>query len=313
MTAATLPLAHLQTGGKQAIAAALALIDHTHDTHAADGLLHEAYLSPRAGVVGLTGPPGVGKSTLANSLIKAWRGRALTVGVIAVDPSSQISRGALLGDRIRMRADPDDDGVFIRSLASRGQLGGLSEIAFPVIVLMRAIYDRVIIESVGVGQSEADIASVADTVLLCVQPGSGDAMQFMKAGIMEIPHIAAVTKADMGQQASRALAELKGAISLAASSQAGWETRCLMLSAQHDSNIETLMAHIDAHSHHLQTNAFMGEKRQVQAQTWLRSAIAAEFGRQGAALLQHDTTLRPGESPFRKRRELVSRLRLSLI
>ena len=140
-----------------------------------------------------------------------------------------------------MRTDPQDQGVFVRSLASRGRLGGLAELAFPAIILMRAIYDRVIVETVGVGQSEADISTVADTVVLCVQPGSGDSLQFMKAGIMEIPDIAVVTKADMGPPARRALADLKGALGLAS----GGDVACLMLSVTKGEGLDELTAAAD--------------------------------------------------------------------
>ncbi len=303
-------LAAIGRGGKAALAGALALIER--EDGAAIGLLGEAYAAPRAHVLGITGPPGVGKSTLINGLIRLWRAGGSTVGVIAVDPSSRISGGALLGDRIRMRADPEDEGVFVRSLASRGALGGLSALAYPATVLMRAVYDRVIVETVGVGQSEADITALADTVMLCVQPGSGDSMQFMKAGIMEIPHIAAVTKADSGPAASRALAELKGALSLAASAARGWETRCLLVSAYREDSLEALLAHVEAHAGHVMASGERDDVRRGQAETWLRRAIEEEYGVRGSALLTHELRLEAGESPFGKRRELLARLRLTL-
>jgi len=184
-------------GGKRALSEALALAEHSFNDSTTIELLDEAYNHAKAHVVGFTGPPGVGKSTLINGLIKEWRSREKTVGVIAIDPSSHISGGALLGDRTRMITDPEDQGVYVRSLASRGQLGGVAQLTFPALVLMRAIFDIVIIETVGVGQNEADITSHSDSVVLCVQPGSGDSLQFMKSGIMEIPDIAVVTKADM--------------------------------------------------------------------------------------------------------------------
>jgi LAO/AO transport system kinase len=193
---ATGPLDGLRAGGKRALAAALARLEQAADDPEIAALVDAAYIAPRAQVIGFTGPPGVGKSSLIDGLMRKWRAAGLSVGVIAVDPSSRRTGGALLGDRIRMRTDPEDQGAFVRSLASRGKLGGLAELAFPAVVLMRAIFDRVIVETVGVGQSEADISTVADMVVLCVQPGSGDSLQFMKAGIMEIPDIAVVTKAD---------------------------------------------------------------------------------------------------------------------
>ena len=164
---------------------------------------------PRAHVVGVTGPPGVGKSSLCAALVAAWRKDGKTVGVIAVDPSSKASGGALLGDRVRIVHDPADDGVFVRSMAARDRLGGLADQTLAAMVVMRALFDRVLIETVGVGQSETDVAGVADTVVFCVQPGSGDSLQFMKAGIVEIPHLIVVTKADLGA-AGRAGARRRG-------------------------------------------------------------------------------------------------------
>ena len=133
--------------------------------------------------------------------------------MIAVDPSSRRTGGALLGDRARIATDPEDRGVFVRSMAARDRLGGLSDQTVAAMVLMRAIYDLVLVESVGIGQSEADISFVADTVLLCVQPGSGDSLQFMKAGVTELPDVVAVTKADM-EAARRTRADVEGALTL---------------------------------------------------------------------------------------------------
>ncbi len=306
----TLTLQDLLDGGKRAMASALAGIDRQTRNPDSDNLLDAAYLAPRGQVIGLTGPPGVGKSTLINSLIQHSRANGLTVGVIAVDPSSQVSRGALLGDRVRMRTDPDDQGVFVRSLAARGRLGGLSEIAFAATVLMRAVYDRVIVETVGVGQSEADIASVADTVVLCIQPGSGDSMQFMKAGIMEIPHIAAVTKADAGPAASRALAELKGALGLATPSDPSWDIPCLLVSAAHNKGISELIHHVDRHATHLSQSGGRDRKRHAQAGMWLTGAITAAYGHRGAELLGPSLKLEVGEAPFALEHRLASMLRV---
>src|SRR6185437_15914402 len=137
--------------------------------------------------VGLTGPPGVGKITLASALAAELRKRGHTVGVLAVDPSSRRSGGALLGDRARIDTEPGDQGLFVRSLATGGELGGLARAAPASVLVLAAAYDRVLVETVGVGQSETDIEHVVDTVVFVVQPGSGDALQFLKAGIMEIP------------------------------------------------------------------------------------------------------------------------------
>jgi LAO/AO transport system kinase len=295
-----------------ALAAAERAPGDEEQAEAAAALLDEACLAPAAQVLGLTGPPGVGKSTLIAGLIRRWRGAGVTVGVIAVDPSSRLTGGALLGDRIRMRSDPGDEGAFIRSLASRGRLGGLSDLAYAATVLMRAVYDRVIVESVGVGQSEADIASVADTVALCVQPGSGDALQFMKAGIMEIPHVAAVTKADMGEAAGRALGELKSALGLFARRPGGWEAPCLSLSAATGEGVDAFVAACERHHDWLRERGLLAAQRHGQAEAWLRAHVESRFGSAGLEAAGEAARLAPGQGPFGQARALEGRLRVSL-
>jgi len=169
----------------------------------------------RAHVVGVTGPPGSGKSTLVDKLVKAYRERGLTVGVVAVDPSSPFTGGAVLGDRIRMQGRALDEGVFIRSLATRGSLGGLSKAcAETVRILDAAGYERVIIETVGVGQSEVDIVKLADSVLLVSVPGLGDDIQAIKAGVMEIGDVFVVNKADR-DGADRVVREIRAMLETA--------------------------------------------------------------------------------------------------
>ncbi len=302
-------LESLKGGGKRALADALASVERAPDADATAALIDAAYLAPRGRVIGFTGPPGVGKSTLIDALIKRWRAAGVTVGVIAVDPSSRTTRGALLGDRIRMRTDPSDDGVFVRSLASRGALGGLAAPAFPAVVLMRALFDRVVVETVGVGQSEADISAVADCVVLCVQPGSGDALQFMKAGIMEIPDLAAVTKADMGASARRALADLKGALGLA--QQTGGGIPCHMLSVAKNEGVGELLAAIDAQfSTSPDDNADLTARRHAQAESWLQLAVRQRFGEAGlaAANTANVMHLPMGTAPFGYASEVMGRL-----
>jgi LAO/AO transport system kinase len=165
-----------------------------------------------AHVVGVTGPPGAGKSTLLSALAAAWRARGRTVAVLAVDPTSKRSGGALLGDRARIEADPADRGLFIRSTAAGERLGGLAPATRAAAQALAAAFDVVVIETVGVGQSETEVAEAADTVAVVVQPGSGDALQFIKAGIMEIPDVLVVTKADLGQPALRAQRDLRAAL-----------------------------------------------------------------------------------------------------
>jgi LAO/AO transport system kinase len=165
-----------------------------------------------AHIVGVTGPPGVGKSSLLSRLVAEWRGRERSVAVLAVDPTSRRSGGALLGDRARIVHDPADAAVFIRSTAAGNRLGGLAPATRAAVSALAAAFDVVVIETVGVGQSETEVADVADTVAVVVQPGSGDVLQFLKAGIMEIPDVLVVTKADLPKIADRAVADLQAAL-----------------------------------------------------------------------------------------------------
>lgn len=163
-------------------------------------------------IVGVTGPPGVGKSSLLSRLAAEWRARGQSVAVLAVDPSSRRSGGALLGDRARIERDPADGELFIRSTAAGDRLGGLAPATRAAAGALAAAFDVVVIETVGVGQSETEVADVADTVAVVVQPGSGDVLQFLKSGIMEIPDVLVVTKADLGRVATRALTDLRAAL-----------------------------------------------------------------------------------------------------
>ena len=165
-----------------------------------------------AQIVGVTGPPGVGKSSLLSRLVAEWRKRERSVAVLAVDPTSRRSGGALLGDRARIDVDPTDKRVFIRSTAAGDRLGGLAPATRAAAAALAAAFDVVVIETVGVGQSETEVADVADTVAVVVQPGSGDVLQFLKAGIMEVPDVLVVTKADLGRIATRAISDLRAAL-----------------------------------------------------------------------------------------------------
>jgi LAO/AO transport system kinase len=167
---------------------------------------------PRAHIVGLTGPPGVGKSTLLSRLVSEWRTRDRSVAVLAVDPSSRRSGGSLLGDRARIEVDPRDRRIFVRSTAAGEQLGGLAPATRAAAAALAVAFDVVVIETVGVGQSETEVADVADSVAVVVQPGSGDVLQFLKAGIMEVPDVLVVTKSDLGRVATRAMADLRAAL-----------------------------------------------------------------------------------------------------
>ena len=303
----------LRAGGKRALASALADLERRPDSDANLALLDAAWRAPKAHVVGVTGPPGVGKSSLCASLVAAWRRQDLRVGVIAVDPSSKTSGGALLGDRVRIVHDAADDSVFVRSMAARDRLGGLADQTLAAMVLMRALFDRVLIETVGVGQSETDVAGVADTVLFCVQPGSGDSLQFMKAGIVEIPHLVVVTKADLGRAAERALADVAGALSLASGSDAGWQTGVMAVSSQTGAGLDGMIAAIEAHRAHLLADGRLVVARHRQAEGWIAESLRDRFGRDGLARLGRlglDPSLAAGVQPFERLRLLSRALTL---
>jgi LAO/AO transport system kinase len=296
----TISLEQLRRGRKAALARALAALERKSQAPEVRALLDAAYRAPKAHVVGITGPPGVGKSTLLGALIAAFRQpgpKARSVGVIAVDPSSRRSGGALLGDRVRLLTDPEDEGVFVRSMAARDRLGGVADMTFPAMVLMRALFDLVLVETVGVGQSETDVAGIADSVVFCVQPGSGDSLQFMKAGIIEIPHIALVTKADMAGEARRTLADLRGALSLAETEQEGWPVEVLSVAAARKEGIAELIALLDRHRDWLGAAGRLTAARRGQAEAWLEEWLRERFGSDGLARLGQ-IDLAPEDSPF---------------
>ena len=288
-------LDQIRGGGKRALARALTRIEAEPDAAGTVALLDAAYAAARAHTIGLTGPPGVGKSTLTAALIEQWRSAGRTVGVIAVDPSSKLSGGALLGDRTRLRTDPADQGVFVRSMAARDRLGGLADLTVAALVLMRALFDLVLVETVGVGQSETDVSSAADTIVLCIQPGSGDALQFMKAGIVEIPDIVAVTKTDMGLTAAQAQADLAAALDLRERAPGDWAVEALGVSALKGEGVADLVALIDRHGAHLAP--ILAARRQAQAEQWLAQFVRERWGREGLKRVGA-LTLAPGASPF---------------
>lgn len=287
MTVTPFPdLTSLRLSGKPGLARAFARLERGAGGAEAATLLDAAHAAPKGEVLGLTGPPGVGKSTLTGALVRTFRERGLTTGVIAVDPSSMLSGGALLGDRARIPTDPDDRGVFVRSLAARDRLGGLSDLAFGAAILMRALFDRVIVETVGVGQSEADVALVADTILLAVQPGSGDALQFIKAGVMELPDVVAVTKADLGVPARRARDDLESALTLTSAGHGAWRAPVTLVSSETGEGIDTLAALIDDHAAHLKQGGRLEARRAEQAAARVRAALKSRFGTAGLQAIQ---------------------------
>ncbi len=310
MQGATLPdLSTLQGGDKREIARALAAIETQAETDALAALLDAACAAARAHVIGLTGPPGVGKSTLTNVLVARARARGETVGVIAVDPSSRRTGGALLGDRARIATNPADRGVYVRSMAARDRLGGLSDQTVAAMVLMRAIYDLVLVESVGIGQSEADISFIADTVLLCLQPGSGDSLQFMKAGVTELPDVVAVTKADMVEAARRTRADVEGALTLYSEAR---RAPVVLVAAARGEGLEELDKALADHRAWLTQDERLALKRRAQEELWVEQAIRARFGSAGLRAIRSET--RQNGGPFTREhavsRELLTRLGL---
>ncbi len=299
-------LGSLQSGGKPALARALATIERNPDSPATLSLLSRAHAAAQAHVIGITGPPGVGKSTLIGGVIANLRKQDRGVGVIAVDPSSQTSGGALLGDRIRLPSDPEDNGVYIRSMAARDRLGGLARLTAPTAILMRALFDVVLIETVGVGQSEIDVASICDSVVLCLQPGSGDSLQFMKAGIAEIPDIIIVTKSDMGGPARAVAADMRTALKIA-SSHTGWKPPVLTVSAARNEGLETFIDACDRHLSWLNEEGRLPALRDHQDRHWLSEFIREEFGRWGLKKAG-DLSLAPGQTPFEQFSNLQRRI-----
>jgi LAO/AO transport system kinase len=299
-------LAALDAGGKAALARTLSAIETDPEAPSLVALLDAAWEAPRGLVLGLTGPPGVGKSTLTNALVTRLRRRGESVGVIAIDPSSRRSGGALLGDRTRIATDPDDADAFVRSMAARGHLGGVAEITFPAAVLMRARFDWVIVETVGVGQSETEIADCADLVAFCAQPGSGDSLQFMKAGIMEVPDVVLVTKGDLGASARRAAADLRGALSLGIAEPPA----IAIVSARTGDGLDRALDLIAARAAALHTGGRLAERRAAQGRAWAESRLRDSFGQVGFALIA--PRLEACASPFAPVAELSERARAIL-
>jgi LAO/AO transport system kinase len=249
----------LVAGDKRALARAITLIES--DDPAGWELVREVYpRTGRARIVGFTGPPGVGKSTLIGALTAELRKAQREVAVLSIDPSSPFTRGALLGDRIRLSDHFLDPGVFIRSMASRGALGGLSEAALQVALAMDAAgKDDVLIETVGVGQAEIDIVDHADTIVLALMPGSGDSIQALKAGVMEIPDVIVVNKADH-PMTDTMVREVRSVLAL--SHEPGkWQVPILRTEAARGEGIEELAAKVDEHRAHIEAEGTLEQRR----------------------------------------------------
>jgi LAO/AO transport system kinase len=254
-----LPLAQrLLSGDKRALARGISLVEN--DDPAGWALVREVYPhTGRARMIGFTGPPGVGKSTLIGALVKHAREREREVGVLSIDPSSPFTQGALLGDRIRLTEHFLDEGVYIRSMASRGALGGLAEATLQAALLMDASgRDDILLETVGVGQAEIDIIDHADTVVLVLMPGSGDSVQALKAGIMEIPDVIVVNKANH-PLADTMVREIRGVLALGPKTD--WRVPVLRTEATAGEGVAELSDTIDSHYSQIEEAGQLQERR----------------------------------------------------
>ncbi len=269
----------LLDGDKRALARGITLVEN--DDPAGWDLVREVYPhTGNAAVVGFTGPPGAGKSTLLGALTRLERARERTVGVLSIDPSSPFTKGALLGDRIRLSEHFLDPGVFIRSMATRGALGGLSEAALQAALLMDAAgRDVVYLETVGVGQAEVDIIDHADTVVLVLMPGSGDSIQALKAGVMEIPDVIVVNKAEH-PLTDTMVREVRGVLSLGP--QHGWRVPIVKTEAARGHGVEELAERLGEHRQWIVQQGTLSERRR---RNLMNEVIAIAANRMRATLV----------------------------
>ncbi len=283
-------VARLRDGEKRALARAITRAET--DEAAGWRLVAEAQRQPGdAAIVGITGPPGAGKSTLISALVAVRRSQGRDVGVLSVDPSSPFTRGAVLGDRIRLTRHFLDDRVFIRSMGSRGALGGLSGAALQAVLLMDAAgKDDVFLETVGVGQAEVDVIDRADTVVLVLVPGSGDAVQAIKAGVMEIPDVIVVNKADL-PAAATLLQQVRSSLALGPNDRDGWSVPVLAAQASDDVGIVEVTEAIDAHRAHLAADGRLARRRAARLRTETIALASRRFARRIERALAEDPAL----------------------
>jgi LAO/AO transport system kinase len=290
----------LLDGDRRALARAITLVED--DRPEGWELVKEVYPhTGKASVVGFTGPPGVGKSTLIGALTKAKREAGRTVGVLSVDPSSPFTHGALLGDRIRLTDHFLDRGVFIRSMANRGALGGLSEAALQAALLLDAAgREDVFVETVGVGQAEIDIIDHADTIVLVLMPGSGDSIQALKAGVMEIPDVIVINKADH-PLTDTMVREIRGVLSLAnlddrsedgSPTHLRWRVPIVKTEANRGVGLEELVTRLDEHREHILAAGELQERRRRNLRNEVLAIATARLRRRLEEELGEDEEFR---------------------
>ena len=279
----------LLAGDKRALARAITLIEN--DDPAGWDLVREVFpRTGRARIIGLTGPPGVGKSTLIGALTAEMRKADRQVAVLSIDPSSPFTRGALLGDRIRLSDHFLDAGVFIRSMASRGALGGLSEATLQAALLMDASgKDDVFIETVGVGQAEIDIVDHGDTIVLVLMPGSGDSIQALKAGVMEIPDIIVVNKSDH-PMTDTMIREIRGVLSLGPATS--WRVPIVKTEAAKGEGVAELAEKITEHRQHIEAEGTLEERRARNLRNEVLELAASRMRRRLEAAVADDSSVR---------------------
>lgn len=275
---------------RSALAAALNLLDDKRpQARACAGRLlaelPEEHLYHSGHLIGVTGPPGVGKSSLISALVRRWREQQKAVGILAVDPSSPVSGGALLGDRLRMLSSETDGGVFIRSLACRGEMGGLSAETWPMSLVMLAASDIVLVETVGVGQKEIDVSKLTDTTCFIAQPASGDTIQFLKAGIMEVPHVLIVNKEDIGLAARKTLTELQTSVGRKSHAGDDWKVPVLSSSAAQGTGITEIVETVESHRQWLLGQGALSRRRRSFQAQWIMKRLREDFGRFGIETL----------------------------
>jgi LAO/AO transport system kinase len=277
-------------GDRSAVSDALNRVDDDRPARRAEALeiLDALEGRGRGARIGVTGAPGAGKSTLLDAVVSELRRRDRSVGILAVDPSSQRTGGALLGDRMRLGSGARDSGVFLRSLAARDQLGGLSEVTGPSLDVLVAAVDIVFVETVGVGQSEAQVIDLVDSLVFVAQPAAGDLIQFMKAGILEWPDIFFVNKSDLGEAATRTATELKAGLELSTRRDPDYMPPVLSGSARDGLGIEALVDALDEHHAHLRSSGTLARRREEGRIARVRNALLTRYGRFGLSHLRDD-------------------------